>query len=59
VQGLGSGPFCQGLLANLEEHSAAALVLGAHDMHTALVACAGAAAARDGLYDLNLFTVVA
>jgi hypothetical protein len=33
VQGLGSSPFCHGLLADLEQHSAAALVLGAHDMH--------------------------
>jgi hypothetical protein len=31
--GLGHDPLLQGLLANLKEHSAAALVLGAHDMH--------------------------
>ena len=31
--GLGHDSLLQGLLADLEEHSAAALVLGAHDMH--------------------------
>jgi len=33
VKGLGSGPLLQGPLADLEQHSAAALALGAHDMH--------------------------
>jgi hypothetical protein len=42
VQGLGSGPLLERLLADLEEHSAAALALGAHDMHAPLVDAAGA-----------------
>jgi hypothetical protein len=43
VQGLGSGPLLQGLLANLEEDSTTALtLLGAHDMHAPLVLDAGA-----------------
>jgi hypothetical protein len=33
LKGLGPGPLLQGLLAELEEHSAAALVLGTHDLH--------------------------
>jgi hypothetical protein len=33
VQGLGLAPLLEGLLANLEQHSAAALTLGTHDMH--------------------------
>jgi|Tabmets5t2r1_1033131.scaffolds.fasta_scaffold219823_1 hypothetical protein len=33
VQGLRPGPLHERLLANLEEHSAAALALGTHDMH--------------------------
>jgi hypothetical protein len=33
MQGRGLDPLLEGLFAELEEHSAAALVLGAHDMH--------------------------
>jgi hypothetical protein len=33
VQGLGRTPFLEGLLAELEEHSATALSFRAHDMH--------------------------
>jgi hypothetical protein len=45
VQGLGSGPLFQSRLTQLEEDSAAALALSAHDMHAPLVACFSAAAA--------------
>ena len=41
VQGLGPGPLHEGLFANLEQHSTATLVLGAHDLHAPLVLDAG------------------
>jgi hypothetical protein len=44
-----------GAQRNLEEHSATAPVLGAHDMHAPLAVVAGAAAARNDLEDLCLF----
>jgi hypothetical protein len=53
--GLGPDPLLQGLLADLEQHSTAALALGAHDMHAPLVDVAGASPTRNGLYDLDLF----
>jgi hypothetical protein len=59
VQGLGPGPFLQGLFADRKQRRAAPLALGAHDTHAPLVLVAGAAAARHCLYDLDLFVVAA
>ncbi len=55
VQSLSSGPLLEGLLADLEQHSTAALALGAHGMHAPLVLDAGATAARNEVDDLYLF----
>jgi hypothetical protein len=55
VESLGSAPLCEGLFAQLHGHGTSALVLLAHDMHAPLAVFAGAAAARHGLYDLDLF----
>jgi hypothetical protein len=55
VQGLGFGPLDKRFLANLEEDSATALVLGAHGIHAPLVDVAGASPTRNGFYDLDLF----
>jgi len=60
VQGLGPAPFGQGLLADLQQDSAALFALpGAHDMHAPLVGCFNAALTRNGLDDLGLFAVLA
>jgi hypothetical protein len=56
LKSLGPGPILEGLLANLEEDSAAALVLGAHDPHAPLVVFAGAAAAKVEREFFYLFT---
>jgi hypothetical protein len=56
MQGGGLDPLLEGLFADLEQHSAAALALGAHDMHAPLVACFGAAAATVG--DLRLLAML-
>jgi hypothetical protein len=60
VQGLGPGPFGQGLLSDLQQDSAAPFALpGAHDMHAPLVGCVSAALTRNGVDDLGLFAVLA
>jgi hypothetical protein len=54
---LGPSPLFQSRLTQLEEHSAAALALGAHDLYAALVDVASASPARNGVEDLYLFAV--
>ena len=54
---LGPSPLFQSRLTQLEEHSAAALVLGAHDLYAPLVDVASASPARNGVEDLYLFAV--
>ena len=46
VQGLGSDPLLQGLLADSKQHRAAALVLSTHDLHDPLVLDASGIGAR-------------
>ena len=54
---LGPSPLFQSRLTQLEEHSAAALVLGAHDLYAPLVDVASASPARNGVEDLDIFAV--
>jgi hypothetical protein len=55
LEAFGPGPLLKRLLADRKQHSAAALVLGAHDMHAPLVACVSAAAAGQCRDPLDLF----
>ena len=59
LKGFGPSPFLDGLFADRKQRGAAALVLRAHDLYAPLVDVAGAAAARDGVEDLDIFAVVA
>src|SRR5215208_991243 len=56
--GLRPGPLLEGLFADLEQHSAAALTLLAHGMHAPLVGCFSAAPTRNDLDDFDLFAVL-